>query len=51
MQVNDFNGNKIIKPKNKSRFYEKCIFCDKLYCSKIDKYFDICSKCEELSLE
>jgi hypothetical protein len=30
---------------------EKCVYCDKVYLSPIDKYEDICPNCEEISLE
>lgn len=30
---------------------EKCLFCDKIYKSTIDKKFDICPNCEESALE
>ena len=30
---------------------EKCIYCDKVYLSTIDKKYDICEQCENEALE
>ena len=30
---------------------EKCIFCDTIYKSPIDKLFDICPNCESSAIE
>lgn len=53
MIIRDINDNIISRKQNNPRhkIIEKCVFCNKIYNSPIDKYIDICPNCEDCSYE